>query len=268
MPLLNTADAMFVGGSVVSKAYQGSSLVYDAGGGGDPEPVPFSVVRQNRGLVTATAATNPVNAGLLVAPDPTHLVLSCISVNKTVTTLTASSPYTRRNFFTSANASGAMADSLGAQTCPWNKGVGSNGGGQAIWANIETNVVGSTFRLSDWFPDPVVTTDVTSVTGTLGNADGPGIVFAMVGVDSSWSDGLATPAAWPNGATDVSWGTTGYTTIGVFQTGSADGDVVGGAAFLLGYKEVAAGVSTQATCSWPTGNPDQAYMILSWFDVS
>lgn len=224
-----------------------------------------SIVQQAKGFHTATAAGS-FNAALTAAPGAGRLVLSVATINKGATTLTSAAPFVERQEYLGSLPSvhGALADAIASQTCAWTKGAAQNTGGQAAWGIFETDVVSPTYRTSAKYPATAADTTSMSLAGDLGAAPVDGVVFAVLGVDSAWAADFVAGGAF-SGPEDITW-TNGYATLAVVQTDSTSGDTVGGAAFVLGYKEVAAGGTTSTTVTW-TAN-DQAYLILSLYDTA
>lgn len=231
-----------------------------------------TIVQQGKGFDTLAQGAAGTRAATLPAnPATGRLCISCITINKGSTTLSVAAPYTERQEYLGSLPSvhGSLAESVAggtaAKTATWTKGAVQNGGGQAAWGIFETDVVNAVYRTSAKFPSPANDTNTNSVASSgMGNAPVAGVVFALLGVDSSWDRAVLTTGAFPDGAADITW-TNGYQTLAVIQVGTAEGDQ-GGAAFVLGYKEVAAGGAIDTTVTW-AGAPDQGYLILSLYDT-
>jgi len=253
MPLLNTASGLYVGSSTVSRVYRGGSLVWEAGGA-SPGPEPTQMVKKGLGF-TSSLSSETLNASLASAPAANSLVLGVVSNNKSSTNYSGSTGWTSRAVHTSTDVSGAVFSASARQngTFTWDA-ASSNGGGSA--GLYEFNHTSWAFRTST--TSSASAAEVSQVAGTLGNAPAPGVVFAIAGVDSSWTE--RGPFTGTVSASN------GYQIIDtVFQSENAD--TAGGAAFVLAYKDVAAGDSTAVTISW-TGGSDQAYINLVQFDLT
>lgn len=261
MPLLNAADAMFFGGSEVSKVYQGSNLIYQTGGGPGPDPGGPPVTTLVRSVNNfAVQPASSISLSLPAAPAANALVLGVVSINKSSTAHQVTGLTLRRAHAGIGEVSGIVASGAGVQSgsFSWTNG----GAGGCYGALFEFNHTNWAFRNA--VTSPASDTAVGSISlDTLGAAPVPGVVFAIAGVDSSW--GASGPF---NDSATITWGN-GFTPVGLGryqQAASASGDA-GGSSFIIAKKDVDTGDPTGATVSW-SGGTDGAYMTLIQFDVS
>lgn len=224
-----------------------------------------TIVQQASGFTTNVAGA--FNAALPAAPGAGRLVIAGVSVNKAATSLSCAAPFTERQEYlgTGPQIHGALADAVASQTCVWTKGAAQNSGGQAAWGIYETSVLNATYRTSAKYPITANDVAVATLTGDLGTAPVAGVVFAIVGADSAFRENyIGGTSAWAR-ESDVTW-TNGFSTLAMVITDSTTGDIAGGATFVIGYKEVAAGGSTSTTVSWPVA--DQAFLVMSLYDTA
>lgn len=230
-----------------------NATVSTSGGG----PPAVTVVETVEAFTTTATAT----ATFATAPPAGSLVLGIVSTNKNAGTFTGTpAGFTVRRSYVNLSVSGAIADATAVNGGTWTwSGTGVNGWG--VVGFIETDVTNWTHHSSIVVPTPVSDTTATSMTADLGTATGPGVVFAVCGVDSSWDD------SGPFATTSTITWTNGYTTVGVWQDTPLSTSPYGGAAFIVGKKSVASGDTTSTTLSW-TGGADQAWMALSQYNVT
>lgn len=227
-------------------------VVVSAGGGG---PSTTTTIVQSSSVVTLGISTQ--SCVLPFAPNADALVFTVLAGNKQVDTMVPPASFTERIETVGPSVSGAAADARGVNggSWSWTTAAAEN---NVMLGVFETNQLGSwAYRSSITVTDDLV---VTTRTATLGNAPKAGVVFAIVGVDSSWS-GTTGGSVWPTGS-EPTFGA-GWTVVGVFQGATAAANP-GGAAFALAFKDVAEGESTSCTATWTNG--DQAYMQLVQYD--
>lgn len=217
--------------------------------------IPDVVVRQTREVFTSTgSAGNSFPGGLF----GTALCLAVASVNKNAGTFTPPASFTARATYANTSVSGQVASAQGVNggTYAWS---GANPATLGVTVLLETNVTGWAYRAAATAPSPAADTDIATLTANPGAAPAAGVVFAVLGVDSSWDDGGAFGAAGPT------W-PSGWTPVGVFQDAVLATSPYGGAACAVAFKPVAAGDPTTCTVTW--GTADQAYLHAVLFDVT
>lgn len=217
-----------------------------------PTPAPSNLLNAATGFSDTQSATLTMPNDLTI---DSHLVLAVLSGNKGVGTVVPPAGTTTRATYSGASVSGVVASGAGMKTGTFAWGVDF----EAACGLFETNIPDATFVTSATFPNPVNDNEVQGVTGDLGAATAAGTVFAIVGVDSSWSNG---GGAWSQNSS-ITWSGS-YRHVRTVQ--SSDGQY-GGAAFMVAAKDVKVGDPTAVTVSWD-GPADQAYMHLLFFSHS
>lgn len=252
MPLLNTADKLYVGSSLVDKIFRGLNIVWEPDVVGGPPNT--QIVQVTSGYTTNGVYTDTFDA----APNPNALVLGVVSTNKDALVFTTPTNFAKHAEYAATNVSGAVASARGVNGGTWSW----TGQKEAFAAFFEFNLTDWSFRDKLTVPDPENDNNVTSISGDIGTAPAPGVVFAIVGVDSSWNN---------NGPFEdtgtITW-SNGFQQIGRFQGDVEATHLAAGAAFIIAKKDVDTGDSCVVQASW-TGTPaDQAYMHVVRFDSS